>query len=170
MTCSWGDPDWDEKTKHTFFAIRCFNFWGKKVGRIGGQVKEKWGEPRWYASLRGFRCLYDVTHPNYAGYWWSPERGKKEFMLDFINNVSRFYFNNYIVIKLSIWYQILFYNIAYWIAMLRYPSLAHDVYSNADWPELIFMGSKFAHCKWWCELKFPENREDIEGDKATEDD
>ncbi len=151
MSASWGDPDWDEKTKHTFFAIKCFEFWGVKIGRIGGQIKEKWGEPRWYANIGYVDSIHDMYNVGYHYYQWSPEQGKIYMMLDFINNMSRFFFRLWPIRKLILYWQVLFYNVAYWIAMLRYPKQAHEIYDSSDWgKELIWFGAKFAYCKWWC--------------------
>ena len=60
MAAHWGDPDWEEKTKHIKYTLKSFYFWGNKIGLIGGQIKEKYGECRWYADIYGIKCLHNI--------------------------------------------------------------------------------------------------------------
>ena len=91
MSAHWGDPDWKEKTKHLHLTFKCFYFFGRKIGCIGGDIKEKWGEPRWYAHIRSIDSIHDIFKVGHVAYRWSPEQGVKYVMLDFLNNLSRFF-------------------------------------------------------------------------------
>lgn len=147
MTAMWGDPDWDEKTKHLKYTFKCFKFWGHDVGFIGGCIKEKFGEPRWYANIHGISSLHDIFKIGHVAYRWSPEQGRKYIMLDILNNWSMYFFNFWPVRKFFMYWQIFFYNVAYWLPMRKYPGQAHEILHSGDHSELVWGGRKWARKK-----------------------
>jgi len=162
----WGDPDWDTKTEHTFYALKSFRFWGNKVGFISGDMKEKWGEPRWSANITGVDNLYKIFNVGYYYYRWSPEQSPKYFILNTLNNWSMFFFRVWPVWILTLWYQTFFYNVAYWIPMIRHHKKAYSIYCEADWKELLWFAGRYAHRmgEKYEGLTFPKNRKDITGE------
>ena len=141
---NWNDPDWDAKTKHTRDALDSFRFWGETVGRIGGDMKEKWGSPRWSADIIGFKDLHSIVKPGWYFYQWSPERSKTAFILDILNNWSTFILRLWLVSYTTFLWQKLFYNIAYAIPMIKNYKMAYSIYIEADWPELLYL-EKYAY-------------------------
>lgn len=138
MAAKWGTPEWEEETKHINPTLDSFRFWGNKIGFIGGQIKSKWGECRWYANLNGITCLHDIFKVGHHYYRWDPGQGGVYILLDFLNNLSRLFFGFPGVRRLTAKWQILFYNIAYWNAMLKFPDRAYEIICNGDYDELIW--------------------------------
>lgn len=134
--------------KHMLTTLRCFEFWGERVGRIDGDIKDKWGEPRWYAVLERPRNLYEIIYrPRaYHTYQWSPEKGFKFRLLDIINNMSRLMIP---LMFLFLLHRLIFYNVAYWVAIAKNPDCAPYIVSAADYPRRILLGRQFASLIRW---------------------
>lgn len=147
MGAMWGDPDWEEKTKHLAYTFKCFRFWGGTVGLIGGQIKEKFGEARWYAGIGCIDSLHSIFKVGHHYYRWSPEQGTKYIVLNFLDNWSKFFFRLWPIRKLTLYWQLLFYNVAYWLPMLKYPGQAYEILTSGGAPELIWGGKKWARKK-----------------------
>ena len=147
MGAMWGDPDWEEKTKHLDYTFKCFRFWGNKIGCISGQIKEKYGEPRWYAGIGYISSLHDIFKAGHHYYRWGPAQGGKYIVLDFLNNWSKFLFGLWPIRKLTLYWQLFFYNVAYWLPMLKYPGQAYEILVSGDHSELIWGGKKWARKK-----------------------
>jgi hypothetical protein len=129
--------------KHLPSTLDSFEFWGRKVGRIRGQVKSKWGEARWYAELSSPKSLHDLI---YVGeydykYKWDPTKGFNYKLLDILNNMSKFLnFIFYVMIP----YKLFFYNVAYLVAIAKNPDCAADIIWSADHASKILMSKKMA--------------------------
>lgn len=130
--------------KHMRQTLDSFEFWGQKIGRIEGDIKEKFNESRWYAYLYRPFCLWDFLNLNRhfkVDYDWRPEKSFKLMCLDIINNMSAFMF--YFMFLLYI-HKLIFYNVAYWVAMLKNPDCAHYILYASDYPSKVIFGRSFA--------------------------
>lgn len=144
MASHWGDPDWEEKTKHLNYTLKCFRFWGCKVGLIAGDTKEKWGEPRWSARIMPIEDLHGIFKAGHFYYRWGPENGMRYIVLDALNNWSKFFFALWPIMKLTLYWKLFFYNVAYWLPMLKYPAQAHEILHAGNYPRLVLFGERYA--------------------------
>lgn len=135
----------ERSKKHMSATLNSFQFWGMRVGRINGQIKSKWGETRWYADLNPPTCLYEIIHVSEFGmrdgYKWDPSKGAVNKSLDVINNMSKFFS---IMLYVFALYKLFFYNVAYWVAILKNRDCASDIVWSADHPSKILLGKKYA--------------------------
>jgi hypothetical protein len=134
--------------KHIIATLTSFNFWGEQVGRIAGDIKEKFGEARWYADLDRPANIHEIVYLRYPyrTYNWDPTKGLKFKVLDFLNNMSMMIpFLLYIFVA----YRLFFYNVAYWVAFIKNPDCAPDILSSADYPKKILFGRSFAKFMRW---------------------
>ena len=146
MAADWSDLDWNEKTKHLDYTFKCFRFWGRNIGRISGDIKEKYGEARWYGSISSINDLHHIVKYGHYYYRWDPSQGGVYIILDILNNWSKFFFCLWPIRKITLYWKLFFYNIAYWLPMLKYPGQAYEILHAGDYPELIWLGEKYA--KW----------------------
>jgi len=144
MDAKYDAIEWKQRTKHINPTLESFSFWGNKIGCIGGQIKDKWSECRWYANIIGIECLHDILKTGHVYYRWNPGEGALDVLLDFINNISRFFFSLPGIKRATLYYQILFYNIAYWSAMLKFPDRAYEIFINAEYEEILWFNPR----KW----------------------
>lgn len=143
MSSSWGDPDWEEKTSHLSYTFKCFRFWGSNVGLIMGDMKEKYGEARWSARIAPIQDLHGVIKSGHYYYRWDPGQGGWYIVLSILNNWSKFFFRLWPVRKLTLYWKMFFYNVAYWLPMLKYPDQAYEILYAGDNPELVWFGDKY---------------------------
>lgn len=143
MDGKW-ELEWKQQTKHIQPTLNIFTFWGRKIGCIDGQIKSKYSECRWYAYINGIRCLHDMINTKNYFYKWQPDMGTTYMLLDFINNISVLMFDLPGIKKITTYYKILFYNIAYWSAMLKFPDRAYEIYINASYEEVLWFNPE----KW----------------------
>lgn len=136
--------EFKERAKtHMRSTINSFEFWGRTVGRIDGQIKDKWGEARWYANLDAPKSLYELVciDGHRSTYRWNPTKGLKFQVLDVVNNMSKFFS---ILLYVFVLYRLFFYNVAYWVAIAKNPKCASDIVWAADYPKRILFGKQFA--------------------------
>ena len=133
----------DRSKKHMPHTLSSFEFWGRKVGRIDGQIKSKWGEACWYANLDKPNSLYDLIYvdEHRSDYKWDPSISTANAVLDFINNLSKFFG---VLFYVFILYKVFFYNVAYWIAIAKNKDCASDIVWSASYPNKIIFGKKIA--------------------------
>jgi hypothetical protein len=129
--------------KHTRSTLSTIYFWGMKIGRIEGQLKDKWGEVRWYAKLDAPSSIHDLIYVGeFRGkYQWDPTKGIGYKLLDVINNMSKFFS---LLLYVFVLYKLFFYNVAYWVAILKNRDCAHDIIWAADYPKKILFSNKMA--------------------------
>jgi hypothetical protein len=127
----WGDnwEGWPDLNK----AEKVLYFWGNRLGRIGGQMKEKFGELRWYASFGKPSQLHDIVKHGHVAFRWGPE---EHFFMCWLNNVSKAYI--VIVAPLIFKYQKFMYGFAYHMACKRFPNIKAEVLGCVDHEELLF--------------------------------
>lgn len=128
---SWGD-DWNG-WEDLYKAEKVMYFWGVKIGRIGGQIKEKWGGIRWYAQISEPDQLHDILKAGHAGFRWSPNR--HPFMC-WLNNLSKSYM--FLIGKLVFKYREFMYGFAYYMACRKFPHIKKEILDCVDYPELLF--------------------------------
>jgi hypothetical protein len=123
------EDDWKEINK----AIDVLDFWGCTVGRIGGQMKEKFGSIRWYADIHGANSLHDIVKPGHAGFRWGAD---DSFFMSWLNNVSKAYISplSWFVFK----YRCFMYAFAFHMACKKCPTIKDKILSAADEDELLF--------------------------------
>ena len=144
MAAHWDDKDWHEKTKHLSFTLKCFRFWGHDVGCIMGDIKEKYGEARWYANIDSIKDLHGIVKSGHYYFRWDPSQGGVYVLLNILNNWSKFLFRFWPIRKATFYWKLFFYNVAYWLPMLKYPGQAYEILHAGDCAELIWFGKKYA--------------------------
>jgi hypothetical protein len=146
---SWGDDwkGWEDLGK----AQDEIYFWGNRLGRIGGQLKEKYGEIRWYVHLNAPHDLHDIVKHGHAAFRWTPSRHP---FLCFINNLSKAYI--YPVRYLFYKYRVFMYGFAYHRACKKYPGLRKEILMCSDAKQLLFKS----------EIKFLEGMVSDEGQEV----
>lgn len=135
----------DRSKAHMRSTLAAFEFWGNRVGRINGQIKDKWGEARWYAELGAPSSLYEIVHVNQYPfrdeYKWDPTTSRVNKFLDVLNNSSKLLFFLLYIFAL---HKLFFYNVAYWVAIAKNPKCASDIVWAAHHPKKIIFGKWFA--------------------------
>ena len=123
---SWGDEnvDWAGIGDSCDILYKC-----KTWGRLGGQIKEKYGTVRFYASF-GHLSLHTLIYPGH--YYirfpeWLYQLDNKIF-----TPILNFFFG-----KLFFWWQKKVYSHYYHVCLKKYPHLAKEILSCAVYPEYI---------------------------------
>ena len=132
---SWGDGwlYWKDLQR----AERILYFWGNRIGRIGGQMKEKWGELRWYANIAKPLQLHDIVKHGHVAFRWSAD---EHFFMCWLNNLSKMYMP---LISLPFFkYQMFMYGFAYHRACKKYPHIKEEILMCTDHTELLFKSEK----------------------------
>jgi hypothetical protein len=125
----------ERSRKHLVETLGAFEFWGEKVGRIQGDIKDKWSEARWYADL-GPSSLFELINVD-ANYRWQPDKSRLNKFMHMLNLAST---NFFIFAYFTILYKLFFYNLAYTIAMVKNPDCAKDIFFSADYTRKIILG------------------------------
>lgn len=100
-----------------------------KIGRIGGQIKEKFGTIRFYANFGGL----SISTLLYPGYYNIPlPSWLYSLDLYYIAPVMRFFLG-----RLFFMWQKYWYNKAYQKCMEKYPHLRAEILSSADFIEFV---------------------------------
>lgn len=126
---NWGDEDfdWDGLNDCVHFCWK----WSRRF-RMGGQIKEKYGTLRWYASL-GHLSLHSLIWP---GYVYCQFRGPFKFLwsldIKYISPILQFLFG-----RPFYWFHTRAYNWIYQQMMKKHPHLRPEILALADYPELI---------------------------------
>lgn len=100
-----------------------------KWGRIGGQIKEKWGTVRFYAGFQA-ATLHNLIWPGYVYIqvpWWLYDLDQK---LSYFAGLLGF---RYLIYR----YQVYMYCKGYRYILNKYPHLRYEIASCADYPELF---------------------------------
>lgn len=127
----WGDESFDWKGLGKSEGI--IRFWGKQVGRIGGDLKEKYGTIRWYTNPGGVERLYELTHPGYYGYFWGAEDKPVWNVIDNMSYVYIRFLNPLIKV-----YKRFFYAYAYHRAVKAFPELYQEILACCECDKLLF--------------------------------
>ena len=128
------DFDWGGLSK----AMDIIRTYATDIGRVGGQLKEKWGQIRFYAHFAGgWLNLHTIIYPGYVycqfpKWLWNLDHNKYFRML-FIPFMKPFF----------LW-QKYWYNKAYQMACKAYPHLKPEILFAADYPELIDGAQEYA--------------------------
>lgn len=124
---NWGDEDVDWLAINN--CIVDMWWWSRKIGRMGGDIKEKYGTVRFYAQF-GYLSLHSLIYPGYA-YSQFP---KWLWRLDcrYIRPVLQFFFE-----RLFSWYHRKFYSWLYHRMIKKYPQIEAEILSDSDYPEFI---------------------------------
>lgn len=139
---NWGDESFDWTSLYK--AVDEMAFWGRKIGRIGGQIKEKWGEIRWYTNIVAPEKLSDLVYPGYYYYVWSAE---KKPILNVIDQMSIVYMRPLRPLLLA--YKRFFYAYAYRKAIRKFPHITEEILACCGWPELLFRSERKLRIKIW---------------------
>ena len=137
--------------KHIRRTLDIFWRWSR-IGFIGGQQKEKFGSICWYAVLSPIKDLHDIFKPGHVAYRWSPIDHP---LLDFLNNLSKYFFKLKPILKFTFYYQVVVYNIAYYHALIASPGYEKEILNSCDHDGWIF-GYKILKAKYgdgWSEME-----------------
>jgi len=137
----WGDDDWEEQTKHLSYTFKCFERFGK-LGMMGTNYKEKWGTPRWSVNIGYINSLHGIFKAGHVAYRWCPGQGGIYILISVLDNWSKYFFRLWPVRKLLVKWQLLCYNLAYWLPMLKHPDKAYEIATSADYDEGLWFDAK----------------------------
>lgn len=138
----WGDEDFDWASLGK--AERLLNRL-LKLGRIGVHTKEKYGTLR--ASIYFFSgTWHDILYPGYVYNQYSFLR-EQRWYLDIYFWPKVFYYTglSHIIRFIQMY---VFYTLAYYLVMKKYPHIKEEICVDADYPELI-IGGQDIHDKYW---------------------
>jgi hypothetical protein len=126
--------DWSDKT-HDWDGIsdccHILEHYSRRYGRFGGQIKEKFGQVRFYAML-GRPSLHGLIYP---GYMYKHKRFPQ-----WLWSLDIFYISpllDRVFGRAIYWWQSKVYEYAYKKCLKKYPHLAAEILGSADFPELI---------------------------------
>lgn len=121
---NWGDENVDWKSLG--LAEQDLYFICTKLGRIGGQMKEKYGTLRFYAHFHGL-SIHNLFWPGYV-------YSKVPYHINVASEVLAKYTGlSYLFTR----YQKLMYKVGYRYILHKYPSVRREIGSGADHPELF---------------------------------
>lgn len=123
----WGDKDFDWKALDD--AGHLLRKITKRYGRLGGDIKEKYGELRFYAKF-GNLCLHTLIYPEY--YFSQFPRWLWKLDCNYIGPVLNFFFG-----KAFIWWQMKVYRYAYKACIKKYPHIKDEILDAADYDKLL---------------------------------
>lgn len=129
------DHDWSEKSFDWEGLTDCCNIIQDtcvRWGRLGGQVKEKYGTLRFYAQFANL-SLHGLLLPGYYHYGWFPKwliRLDMDVITPILNKIPGLQ-------KAFFWWQKKVYSYAYWKAMKKHRHLREEILECADYPEYI---------------------------------
>jgi hypothetical protein len=123
----WGDEGVDWKGINDCCDI-LYNICNR-YGRLGGQIKEKYGTVRFYASF-GYLSLHTLIYPGYVAYQFP--RWLMKLDMKVIGPTLDFFFG-----KLFIKWQIFIYKYAYIKCLKKYPHLKEEITCCMNHPELL---------------------------------
>jgi hypothetical protein len=124
----WSETEFDWTSLH--LAERVLYKYATKYGRLGGQIKEKWGQIRFYAHFAGEWLNFSVLV--YPGYCWNPFP-KWLAWLDYKIGMKLL-----APFRTPFFYwQKFWYNYAYQKAAKMFPHIKPEIWFAADHPELI---------------------------------
>jgi hypothetical protein len=126
---SWGDENFDWKALD--LALDELYKWGVVWGRVGGQIKEKWGCARYYANFSDgtlHSLLYPGSYRIQSPMW-------------FYDNIDYKIIRPIIIytglIKVIHSYQRYFYRLAYKKAIKKYPHIKKEILTDCQYPEFV---------------------------------
>jgi hypothetical protein len=131
--------------KHMPATLLAFIFWGQVIGRIRGQIKEKFGQATWYADLGVPASLHEIVYSSDRSsrltvYNWDPSKGLFFRILDVINNISKL---SPLFLCIFVVHKLFFYNVAHWVAIVKNPDCAMDIVECASHPKKILFKKFF---------------------------
>lgn len=127
MTHDWSEKDFDWKGLNDCLTI-LYRI-ARRYGRLGGDIKEKWGQARFYARF-GHLSLHTLVYPGYVYNQFPDWLWRLDCAI--IGPSLRFLFE-----RLFARWQMKAYNTAYQRCLKKYPHLRAELLCGADWPELI---------------------------------
>jgi len=110
-------------------AMNCLYFYCVRIGRIGGQLKEKYDSIRFYAEF-GPLSLHNLIYPGDHYRQFGPRLYKLDERLEVVFKYTGL--NMLFVLWQKFWYRA-----GYRIALRRYPHIRREIASSADYPELF---------------------------------
>ena len=127
----WGDEDWnywDDLSK----ACAIIRFWCFKIGRFGGQIKEKYGTLRFYANFH--YQLHDLFYPGHYYIRWGNFLNRLD--LTITQGKLACLYQPFIGAPIRV-YQRFIYRFAYKRALSAFPHIREEILCCADYPELL---------------------------------
>jgi hypothetical protein len=123
----WGDEnvDWGGIGE----CCDYFHKMSRRYGRLGGQIKEKYGTVRFYATF-GYLSLHTLLYPGYVSSQFPKWLWRADIY--YIGPFLRFFFE-----KIFVKWQIFIYSRMYQTAIKKWPHLRKEILCAADHPELI---------------------------------
>lgn len=124
----WGDEDFDWKALDS--AITDLHFFATRIGRLGGQMKEKYGTLRFYAQFSSL-TLHNLIYPSYV-YSQFP-KWLWIFDLRVVYQITRY---TGLTLVFQAW-QRFWYKFGYRYILKKYPHIRKEIGQGADYPELF---------------------------------
>lgn len=136
----WSEKDFDWKGLDD--AIDIIVWWSNKIGRFGGQSKEKFGGVRFYCWFSD-GTLYGLIKPGYYYYNWPKWFNWIDY--EIIARVVRYTGLLWLIHK----WQHFIYRAAYKRAVDKHPSLRDEILVDADHHEYLEGIHGFKHSDYW---------------------
>lgn len=143
----WGDKTFDWKALDG--ALNELSKWGVRWGRVGGQIKEKWGCAQYYANFAD-GTLHNLIYPDHYYIQWP-----KWVYYNIDYKIIRPIIIYTGLIKIIHFYQRYFYNLAYQKAIKKYPHIKEEILCDCVYPEYV-KGAKEVVDKYWKPYKTKE--------------
>lgn len=125
---SWGDEWFEENEVEFDKVVSWFSINARRWGRLGGQIKEKFGTLRFYVTFH--YQFHDLVHPGYVYSRWP----KWLWVLDLKITGSYFYTPIRTLIHR---YQTFVYKLLYKLAVKKWPHFKDEILCYADYPEFL---------------------------------
>jgi hypothetical protein len=136
----WSDKDFDWNALYD--AERIVHFWAWRIGRVGGQLKEKFGTLRYYCQFSD-GTLQSLMYPGYARivhpwFYWNID-------VPIVQRIAKYTGLLYLIHK----YQAFFYRLAYKKAVAKYPHIRDEILVDAGAQELVEGIAGYRHEDHW---------------------
>jgi hypothetical protein len=110
-------------------AMNDLDFYCRRIGRVGGTLKEKYGSIRFYVDF-GPLSLHNLIYPGYHYRQFGPKLYRIDERLETVFKYTGL--NTLFVLWQKFWYKA-----GYRIALRRYPHIRLEIAASADYPELF---------------------------------
>lgn len=137
----WGDDwkYWDDLNEVVGWMWTNSRRWG----RIGGDIKEKYGTLRFYVKFHSM--FQDLFYPGYCRNMWP----NWAFRLDMAVYMSKYNPIRWLIQKYQFWV----YKLLYRRAVAKWPHISDEIVCDADVPELLDPSIQKIHWKHWTRVE-----------------
>lgn len=139
MRHRWGDEWFQKYGPDLYEAERWLEKNARRWGRLGGQIKEKWGRLQFYVTFHW--QLHDLVYPGYCYIQWN----RVFRWIDDLYQTEVFNWPRQLIVHYQQWV----YKILYRRLVAKWPHIADEVAASAQWPEYLDTNVAKIHWKYW---------------------